>query len=103
MNMASAQQEHPAYFLRQRSLGSDAVYKVLDEGDGIVTAAVMHAPGLTRGTKVHLLTSAARSMQRLDLAGQPAPRRRRFDPLAALVGNVHAGRGQRFARRLTHV
>jgi hypothetical protein len=102
MNMASTQQAQPAYFLAQRSLGSRAVYGVLDEHDGIVTAAVMEAPGLERGTHVRLMASAARSMQRLDLAGRPAVTPRRFDPIAAAFGNLHPGRSQRFERSLVH-
>jgi hypothetical protein len=92
MNMASAQQEHPAYLLRQRSLGSEAVYKVLDETNGIVTATVIRAPGLERGSRVRLLASATRAMQRLDLGGMPVITSRRFESIAAAFGNLHPGR-----------
>jgi hypothetical protein len=102
MNMASAQQEQPTYLLRQRSLGSEAVYKVLDEHDGIVTASVMHAPGLECGSHVRLMARAAGAMQRLDLAGMPVMTPRHFDPIAASFGSMRPGRSQRFARGLIH-
>jgi hypothetical protein len=97
MNMPSAQLDKPTYLLRRRSLGAESVYKVLDEHNGIVTAAVIHAPGLQRGTHVRLMADTARAMQRLDMAGTPVPTRR-FDPIAAVFGSLHAARGPRFAR-----
>jgi hypothetical protein len=58
----------PTYFLRQELLGSEAVYEVVEEGDEIVTAEVVSAPGLPRGTRVELLARAARAMERSQVA-----------------------------------
>ncbi len=45
-------------------LGSEAVYEVVEEGEEIVTAEVVSAPGLPRGKRVALLAQAARAMER---------------------------------------
>jgi hypothetical protein len=58
------------YFIRQRMLGSEAVYRVLEEDDAIVIAEVVHAPRLARGTRVRLLARAARAMERFDPAAE---------------------------------
>jgi hypothetical protein len=55
-------------FVRQRLLGNDAVYEVLDHGDQLVTCEVVRAPGLVPGTRVRLLAGAVREMARLDAA-----------------------------------
>jgi hypothetical protein len=55
-------------FVRQRLLGTEAVYEVLDLGDQLVTCAVVRAPGLVPGTRVRLLNAAVREMARLDAA-----------------------------------
>ena len=60
------------YLIRQCRLGTEAVYRVLAEDDQIVTAEVVRAPGLQPGAHVRLLASAARAMERLDPAPQPA-------------------------------
>jgi hypothetical protein len=60
------------YFIRQRMLGSEAVYRVLEEGDSVVIVEVVHAPGLARGTRIRLLARAVRAMERLDPAADPA-------------------------------
>jgi hypothetical protein len=75
--MSSTLLEHTPYFLRQRMLGSEAVYEVLHERAGIVTAEVVKAPGLEPGTQLRLTAHAARAMERLDAAYAPAARRRR--------------------------
>jgi hypothetical protein len=64
--MDSALLERTPCFLRHASLGSEAVYEVLEEDAGIVTAAVVHAPGLEPGTCVRLMASAARAMERIE-------------------------------------
>jgi hypothetical protein len=61
----------PTYLLRQELLGSEAIYEVVEEGDEIVTAKVVSAPGLPRGMRVDLLARAARQMERCELTGQP--------------------------------
>jgi hypothetical protein len=61
------------YFIRQRMLGSEAVYRVLEEDESIVVAEVVHAPRLAQGTRVRLLARAARAMERFDPAAEPAP------------------------------
>jgi hypothetical protein len=59
------------YFVRQRMLGSEAVYRVLEEGDSVVTVEVVHAPGLAQGTHIRLLARAVRAMEHLDPATEP--------------------------------
>jgi hypothetical protein len=60
------------YFIRQRMLGSEAAYRVVEEDDTLVTAEVVQAPGLVPGTRVRLLARAARAMERFDPAAEPA-------------------------------
>jgi hypothetical protein len=67
--------EAPTYLLRQELLGSEAIYEVVEEGDEIVTAKVVSAPGLPRGMRVDLLARAARQMERRELTGPPSERR----------------------------
>ena len=59
------------YFIRQRMLGSEAVYRVLEEDDSIVVVEVIRAPGLAQGARVRLLARAARAMERFDPAAEP--------------------------------
>jgi hypothetical protein len=66
--------EAPTYLLRQELLGSEAIYEVVEEGDEIVTAKVVSAPGLPRGMRVDLLARAARQMERRELTGPPSER-----------------------------
>ena len=58
-------------YLRHRALGTEAVYEVLCEDEGIVTAEVVCAPGLVAGTQVRLLARAAAAMERVDVASLP--------------------------------
>jgi hypothetical protein len=67
-------------FLRHTSLGSEAVYEVLEEDATIVTAAVVRAPGLAAGTRVRLLAHAAQAMERLESAGEEFRVRRSAPP-----------------------
>lgn len=73
--MDSALLERTPCFLRHTSLGSEAVYEVLEEDESIVTAAVVHAPGLEPGTCVRLMASAAHAMERLENGAQLGVRR----------------------------
>ena len=58
--------DRPPCFLRQELLGSEAIYEILEEDDEVVTAEVVSAPGLPRGTRVRLLAKAIRAMERGD-------------------------------------
>lgn len=71
-------------FLRQRMLGSEAVYELLERGDETSTAVVVDAPGLAAGSRIRLLTSALNAME-LVPAPESAPARaaRYIPPLAA--------------------
>ena len=66
LQMAPVALEGIGSFVRQRLLGTDAVYEVLDRGDQLVTCEVVRAPGLIPGTRVSLLAGAVREMARLD-------------------------------------
>ena len=77
-DMAASLLQHGPCFIRQRVLGSEAVYEVISEHGATVTAEVVAAPGLERGTQLRILARAARAMERLDLDQLPATRR--FDP-----------------------
>lgn len=58
-------------FLRHHALGSEALYEVLAEADGIVTAEVVSAPGLAAGTRVRILARAAAAMEPVSAASLP--------------------------------
>ena len=66
VGMPFALLDRPPCFLRQELLGSEAVYEILEEDDELVTAEVVSAPGLPRGTRVRLLAKAVRAMERGD-------------------------------------
>ena len=75
-------------YLRNRVLGSEAVYEVLSEEDGCVTVEVIHAPGLEAGTRLRILARAAAAMERFE-AGTPeaaGPSRRLSDPRPGTAG-----------------
>jgi hypothetical protein len=63
--------EAEPYYIRQRRLGSEAVYRVLDGDDRVVTAEVVRAPGLEPGMRVRLLARAVRAMERFDPVVEP--------------------------------
>jgi hypothetical protein len=65
-----------ARYLRHRALGTEALYEVVSESDGIVTASVVSAPGLEAGTRVKLLARTAEAMERLDAAPAEKPQGR---------------------------
>lgn len=52
-------------FVSQRLLGSEAIYEILDELDGLVSAEVIAAPGLESGMRLRLTASAACAMERV--------------------------------------
>jgi hypothetical protein len=69
-------------FVSQRLLGSEAIYEILDERDGLVTAEVVAAPGLEPGMRLRLTASAACAMERVPAeriaasrSPSPSPRR----------------------------
>jgi hypothetical protein len=61
----------PRRFVTQRLLGSEAVYEILDERAGLVTAEVVSAPGLAPGMRLRLMANAADAMERCEAPGQP--------------------------------
>ena len=63
---------NPPCYLRNRVLGSEAVYEVLSEEDGCVTVEVIRAPGLEAGTRLRMLARAAAAMERVE-AGTAVP------------------------------
>ena len=74
-------------------LGSESIYRVLEEGDEIVTAEVIQAPGLARGTRVRLMARACREMERRDHTADPITVTRRFAPAPrAFDGSIVASR-----------
>ena len=52
--------------MRNRVLGTEALYELLDAEGELVTAEVLEAPGLAAGTRLRLLASATRAMEQLD-------------------------------------
>ena len=66
--MSRALLEEGKCFVRHRRLGSEAVYEIIEAGDEVVTVEVVHAPGLVRGTRVRLMSTSARAMERFDIA-----------------------------------
>ena len=78
---------NPPCYLRNRVLGSEAVYEVLSEEDGCVTLAVIHAPGLEAGTRLRILASAAAAMERLEAGtARPLAQTASRDPLPGTAG-----------------
>ena len=57
-------------------LGTEAVYEVLEEDAGIVTAR--RRPGAEPGMRVRLTARAARAMERFDPVREPVAPRGRF-------------------------
>jgi hypothetical protein len=101
--VASTLLERAPCFLRHTSLGTEAVYEVLEEDGETITAAVVRAPGLVAGMRVRLMAHAAHAMERLD-PGPDVDRIRRFIPPTAsdrdaLGDRVSAAIGRRGALR----
>jgi hypothetical protein len=77
-------------FVSQRLLGSDAIYEILGERNGVVTAAVVAAPGLESGMRLRLTASAVWGMEcvpaeRIASAGLPSPAPTPRHPAGALA------------------
>jgi hypothetical protein len=84
MNLTMSTQNAVKCFLRQRMLGSEAIYGLLEQGDEVSTAVVIRAPGLASGTHVRLMARATRAMERVEAVEIPAAEAARFvPPLAA--------------------
>lgn len=49
--------------LRDRALGSESTYRVLDATDAIVDLEVIAAPGLKPGARIQVCVTAARAME----------------------------------------
>jgi hypothetical protein len=85
--MSTTLMANPPCYLRNRVLGSEAVYEVLSEEGGCVTVEVIYAPGLEAGTRLRILARAAAAMERLEPATAEAARRSRFtDSLPGAAG-----------------
>ena len=53
----------PHGLLKHRALGTEAVYRVLDVADRLVSVEVVDAPGLEQGTRFQITHRAAEAMQ----------------------------------------
>ena len=53
-------------FVRNRMLGTEALYELLEDHGELVTAEVLQAPGLAPGTRLRLLASATSAMEPID-------------------------------------
>jgi hypothetical protein len=49
--------------LRERALGSESTYRVLQASDSIVELEVIAVPGLKAGTRIQVCGAAARAME----------------------------------------
>lgn len=69
---ASARCEAPSpparRFVRNRVLGTEALYELLEDDGELVRAEVLQAPGLVPGTSLRLLARATRAMEQVDPA-----------------------------------
>lgn len=63
----------PQGLLKHRALGTEAVYRVIDVADRLVSVEVVEAPGLEQGTCFQITRSAANAMEyvRNDAAAEP--------------------------------
>jgi hypothetical protein len=63
----------PQGLLKHRALGTEAVYRVIDVADRLVSVEVVEAPGLEQGTCFQITRSAAKAMEyvRNDAAAEP--------------------------------
>jgi hypothetical protein len=64
----------PQGLLRHRALGTEAVYRVIDVADRLVSVEVVEAPGLEQGTRFQITRSAANAMQQIrgDAVAEPS-------------------------------
>jgi hypothetical protein len=72
----------PQGFLKHRALGTEAVYRVIDVADRLVSVEVVDAPGLEQGTRFQITRGAAKAMQyiRGDAVAEPSST---FSPIRA--------------------
>lgn len=75
-------------YLRHRALGSSALYKVVSDSEGIVTASVVSAPGLEPGTSIRFLARVAETMERYQGATSRTPVRARSRSFRRLAGSL---------------
>ena len=63
----------PQGLLRHRALGTEAVYRVIDVADRLVSVEVVEAPGLEQGTRFQITRSAAKAMEQIrgDAVAEP--------------------------------
>lgn len=71
----AGERNHVGEFARQVMLGSEAIYRVLDEHGQVATVEVVRAPGLAAGTRLRLMTGAVRAMTRVDADAAGIPGR----------------------------
>jgi hypothetical protein len=75
--------------LRQRMLGSVALYRVINDDGATVTAEVLSAPGLAPGTHLRFTGPAARAMEQLELSEATDRFESAVSPFAAPAGAAH--------------
>jgi hypothetical protein len=68
MPVSTGRGPEPGSRWRQVKLGSEAVYEVVAEEDGLVEVIVCEAPGLAPGTRVRFTQTALAAMERLPAA-----------------------------------
>ena len=93
--------EHVTRLVRQRMLGSDAIYRVGRRSGELVEVEVVAAPALASGTRLLLTAGSLGAMARPVVAAHPArlaaraaaflSRRESRGPLARRVSTLHAG------------
>ena len=54
---------HAGQVRRERALGTESTYRVLQATDSIVDLEVIAAPGLKAGTRIQVCVAAARAME----------------------------------------
>ena len=64
----------PQGLLKHRALGTEAVYRVIDVADRLVSVEVVEAPGLEQGTCFQITHRAAKAMEYVgsDAAAEPS-------------------------------
>jgi hypothetical protein len=72
----------PNGLLKHRALGSEAVYRVIDVADRLVSVEVVDAPGLERGTRFQITRRAAKAMQHIR-GDAVAPPSNSYSPIRA--------------------
>ena len=62
-HMSATMELSPQGLLTHRALGTEAVYRVIDVADRLVSVEVVEAPGLEQGTCFQITRRAAQAMQ----------------------------------------